>query len=68
MTRYKKLLGFVSKYALQYIAEENDQLEYVGIDNSLYGCTLRPTHGLPCACELTSFGVDNISLQSMHVI
>jgi len=24
MTRYKKLVGFVSKYALQYIAEKSD--------------------------------------------
>ncbi|XP_068466719.1 uncharacterized protein [Phaseolus vulgaris] len=34
VTRYKKLLGFVSKYALQYIAEESDRVEYVGLDKS----------------------------------
>jgi len=31
-------------------------------------CTLRYTHGLPCACELTSFGVGSIRLQSVHFI
>ena len=68
VTRYKKLLGFVSKYALQYIAEESDQVQYVGLDKSRCGCTIRSTHGLPCACELASFGVSSIPLQSVHLI
>ena len=62
------MLGFVSKYALQYIAEESDRVEYVGLDKSRCGCTIRSTHGLPCACELASFGVGSIPLQSVHLI
>jgi len=68
VTRYKKLVDFVSKYALQYIAEENDRVEYVGLDKSRYGCTTRSTHGFPCACELASFGVGSMPLQSVHFI
>ncbi|XP_068483428.1 uncharacterized protein [Phaseolus vulgaris] len=68
VTRYKKLFGFVSKYALQYIAEESDRVQYVGLDKSRCGCTIRSTHGLPCACELASFGVGSIPLQSVHLI
>ncbi|XP_068486516.1 protein FAR-RED IMPAIRED RESPONSE 1-like [Phaseolus vulgaris] len=68
VTRYKKLVGFVSKYALQYIVEESDRVEYVGLDKSRCGCTIRSTHGLPCACELASFGVGSIPLHSVHFI
>jgi len=65
VTRYKKLVGFVLKYDLQYIAEESDRF---GLDKSLCGCTIRSTHHLSCACELASFGVGSITLQSMHFI
>jgi len=68
VTRYKKLVGFVSKYILQYIAEESDRVEYVGLDKSRCWCTIRSTHGLPYAYELASFGVGSIPLQSMHFI
>ena len=68
VTRYKKLVGFVSKYALQYIAEESDRVEYVGLDKSHCGCTIRSTHGLPCARELASFHEGSIPLQPMHFI
>ncbi|XP_068477380.1 PKS-NRPS hybrid synthetase cheA-like [Phaseolus vulgaris] len=37
-------------------------------DKSHCGCTIRSTHGLPCACELASFGVGSIPLQSVHLI
>ena len=68
VTRYKKLVDFVSKYALQYIAEESDWVEYLGLDNSYCGCTIRSTHDLPCACELVSFGVGSMPLQSVHFL
>jgi len=68
VTRYKKLVGFVTKYVLQYIAKKSDRVEYVGLDKSRCGCTIRYTHDLPCACELASFGVGSIPLQSMHFI
>jgi len=65
---YKKLLCFVPKYALQHITDEMDRIECVGLDKARCGCTLRSTHGLPCACELASFGVGCIPLQSLHVM
>ena len=68
VTRYKKLIAFVSKYALQNIAEESDRVEYVGLDRSRCRCTIRSTHGLPCACELDTFGVGSIPLQLVHFI
>jgi len=68
VTTYKKLLGFVSKYVLQHIAEEMDRVKWVGFDKDRCGCILRSTHGLPCACELTSFWVGSIPLKVVHVI
>jgi len=67
VTTYKKLVGFISKYALQYIVEEMNRLKWVGFDKEQCGCTLRSTHGLPCACELASSGFRSIPLQLMHI-
>jgi len=50
VTAYKKLLGFVSKYAMNLITEELDSVKSVGFDqNRCGGCTLTCTCGLPCA-------------------
>ncbi|XP_068498050.1 uncharacterized protein [Phaseolus vulgaris] len=68
VTAYKKLLGFVSKYALNVISEELDRVKSVGFDKSRCGCSLTCTHGLPCACQLASFGVGSIPLKSIHVM
>ncbi|XP_068461555.1 PKS-NRPS hybrid synthetase cheA-like [Phaseolus vulgaris] len=64
---FEKSLHVVS-HVFNYIAEESDRVEYVGLDKSCYGCTIRSTHGLPCAFELASFGVGSIPLQSVHLI
>ncbi|XP_073219768.1 uncharacterized protein [Cicer arietinum] len=37
-----------------HIAVEFDRVKYVGIDKSECRCTIRRTHGLPCACEIVS--------------
>ena len=69
ITTYKKLLGFVSKYALNLIVEELDRVKSVEFDkNRCDGCTLTCTHGLPCVCQLVSFGVASIPLKSVHVM
>jgi len=68
VTTYKKLLGFVSKYALNLIVEELDRVKSVGFDKRRCGCTLACTHGLSCVCELASFGVGTIPLKSVHVM
>jgi len=67
VTAYKKLLGFVSKYALNLIVEELDRIKLVGLYKR-YKCTLTCTHGLPCACELASFGVGSIPLKLVDVM
>jgi len=48
---YKKIAGFVSKYALQHNVEENDQVKYVVLDKTHCDCILKSTHGLPCVYE-----------------
>ena len=68
VTRYKKFFDFVSNYVSQYIAEESDQVKYGGLNRFHCGCFIRSTHGLPCACELASFRLGSIPLQSMHFI
>ena len=64
---YKNLVGFISKYALHVISEEMSRLKYVGFQKEHCGCTIRSTFGLPCACELASFGLGSIPLQSVHI-
>ncbi|KAJ1419479.1 TRASH domain [Sesbania bispinosa] len=49
---HDKLFGFVSKNAIVHIVEEIRRVEYIGIDTSTYGCILRSTYGLPCACYI----------------
>jgi len=44
----------VPKYALQNIAEGMNRVKWVGLDKAWYDYTLRSTHGLLCACDLTS--------------
>jgi len=68
VTRCNKLLDFVLKYASQNIGKEIDRVEYVGLDKSHCRCTLTFSNGIPCSCELTSFCVGSIRLQSMHFI
>ena len=64
---YKRLRGMVSKYALNHIADELDRVNSVGIDSSRCGCSLRVTHGLPCACELARYVVGSIPLDTVHM-
>ena len=64
---YKRLRGMVSKYALNHIAEELDRVNSIGIDSVRCGCSLRVTHGLPCACELGRYVAGAIPLESVHM-
>lgn len=65
---FVRLLGFVSRNALQYITDEWSRTVNVGVDKSACGCTLRRTHGLPCACELAHLSVMGtpIPLELIH--
>ena len=60
VTLYNKLLGIISRYALNQIAAEFERVNYVGIDNSRYGCRRRTAHDLPCACELARYPIHYI--------
>ncbi|KAL5170514.1 putative protein FAR1-RELATED SEQUENCE 10 [Glycine soja] len=66
-TLYKRLLGMVSRDALNHIASEVDRLRYLGNNLSSCGCVMRSTHGLPCACELSRYTAGNIPLESVHL-
>ncbi|KAH1261929.1 hypothetical protein GmHk_02G004666 [Glycine max] len=59
-TLYKRLLGMVSRNALNEIATEVERLCYLGNDPSSCGCVMRSTHGLPCACELSRYTAGSI--------
>ncbi|KAH1214759.1 hypothetical protein GmHk_13G036048 [Glycine max] len=67
VTLYKKLLGMVSRYALNQIAVEFQCVNYVGIDSSCCGCVMRTTHDLPYACELARHVVGSIPLDIIHI-
>ena len=66
-TLYKRLLGMVSRDALNQIASEIDRLRYLGNNLSSCGCVMRSTHGLPCACELSRYTASSIPLESVHL-
>lgn len=63
------LCGHVSRHALLHIANEFDRGKYVGIDKCSCHCTIRTTHGLPCACELARYSMmpSVIPLDAVHI-
>ena len=67
VTLYKKLLGMVSRYALNEIAAEYERVAYAGKNPSRCGCVMRSTHGLPCACESSKYFVGSIPLEIIHI-
>ena len=66
-TLYKRLLGMVSRNALNEIATEVERLCYLGNDPSSCGCMMRSTHGLPCACELSRYTAGSIPVDLVHM-
>ncbi|KAH1238594.1 hypothetical protein GmHk_08G023228 [Glycine max] len=66
-TLYKRLLGMVSRDALNEIAFEVERLCYLGNNPSSCGCVMRSTHGLPCACELSRYTAGSIPVESVHI-
>ncbi|KAL5159564.1 PKS-NRPS hybrid synthetase [Glycine soja] len=67
VTLYKKLLGMISRYALNYIVVEYKHVSYAGTDSSCHVCVMRITHDLPCACELARYVVGSIPLGVIHM-
>ncbi|KAL5147502.1 hypothetical protein HKD37_06G017182 [Glycine soja] len=64
---YKRLLGMVSRDALNQIASEVDRLRYLGNNLSSCGCVMRSMHGLPYACELSRYIAGSIPLESVYL-
>ncbi|KAH1247282.1 Protein FAR1-RELATED SEQUENCE 5 [Glycine max] len=66
-TLYRRLLGMVSRYALNQIAAKLERVDYAGKNPSSCGCMVRTTLGLPCACELSKYDSGCIPLDSIHM-
>ncbi|KAH1221110.1 Protein FAR1-RELATED SEQUENCE 5 [Glycine max] len=66
-TLYKRLLGMVSRYALNEILIEFERVRHFKDNLSSCGCVLRTTLGLPCACELQRYDGGNIPLDAVHM-
>ena len=64
---YKRLHGFVSRYALNHIVDEVHRMKFVSVDMSHCGCIVRSTHGLPCVYELVRYVLGGIPLQVVHL-
>ena len=66
-TLYKRLLGMVSRYALNEISVEFECVHHFKDNLSSCGCVLRTTLGLPCACELQRYEGGSIPLDAVHM-
>ncbi|KAH1265373.1 PKS-NRPS hybrid synthetase [Glycine max] len=66
-TLYRRLLGMVSRYALNQIAAKFERVHYAGKNPPSCGCVVRTTLGLPCACELSKYVGGCIPLDSIHM-
>ncbi|KAL5134524.1 Protein FAR1-RELATED SEQUENCE 5 [Glycine soja] len=66
-TLYKRLLGMVSRYALNEILIEFERVRHFKDNMSSRGCVLRTTLGLPCACELQRYDGGSIPLDAVHM-
>lgn len=60
---YTNLQGFVSRQCIQHIGKELEKVKFVGASKDACGCFIRTTHGLPCACQLVGF-----QIQDNHVL
>ncbi|KAL5169636.1 Protein FAR1-RELATED SEQUENCE 5 [Glycine soja] len=56
-----------NRNALNEIASEVERLRYLGKDTSSFGCVMRSTLGLPCACELSRYIAGSIPVDSVHM-
>ncbi|KAH1256465.1 hypothetical protein GmHk_03G006618 [Glycine max] len=66
-TLYKRLLGMVSRYALNEISVEFEHIRHFKDNPSSCGCVLRTMLGLPCACELQRYDGGSIPLDAVHM-
>ncbi|XP_006577632.1 uncharacterized protein [Glycine max] len=57
----------VSRYVLNEISVEFERVRHLKDNVSSYGCVLRTTLGLPCACELQRYEGGSIPLDAVHM-
>jgi len=67
VTLYKKLLGMVSRYALNQIVAEFERVNCASIDSSHCEYIMRIIHDLPYAYELARYVVGSIPLDTIHM-
>ncbi|KAL5137417.1 Protein FAR1-RELATED SEQUENCE 5 [Glycine soja] len=67
ITLYKRLLGMISRYALNQIVAEYERVHYADKNPSRCGCVMRITHSLPCTCELSKYVLGIIPLETIHM-
>jgi len=67
VTLYKRLLGMVSRYALNQIATKFECVYYASKNPSHCRCIMRTTHDLPCTCELSKYVFGTIPLETIHM-
>jgi len=65
---YRRLVGNISRCALELLIPELERVKKIGFDTSRCGCILIQTYGLPCACELARYDPEMIPLQEIHVM
>ncbi|XP_052730443.1 uncharacterized protein LOC128195805 [Vigna angularis] len=65
---YRELIGRVSRYALDLIAQELKIVQQIGLNSSKCGCVLRRTFGVPCACELARYDPRMIPIGEFHIM
>ncbi|XP_052210807.1 protein FAR-RED ELONGATED HYPOCOTYL 3-like [Diospyros lotus] len=68
-TIFRELRGVISKSALNMVPMQSQLTHKIGIDKVLYGCVIRSTYGLSCACEIAEFMVHGrpIPLSIVHL-
>ena len=65
---YKRLVGYVSRSALELLTLELERVKKIGFDTSRCGYILRQNYGLRCACELARYDPRMIPVQEIHVM
>ncbi|XP_073226861.1 protein FAR-RED IMPAIRED RESPONSE 1-like [Cicer arietinum] len=66
---FQSLHHCVSRKCFKKIDKQLQRVKIVGTDKTICGCSIRTTHGLPCACELAKLQISGnvIPLDSIHV-
>lgn len=67
-SRYRRLVGRVSRYGLRLIVEDFEQVKHIRFDSENCGCISRWTYALLCACELARYDHRMTPMTEIHII